>query len=266
VAGGNLGFAFGPLVVTLILSAAGLNGTLYMFIPIAAVAILFAFNLKRIALSKQHSQSLEDKKSGDLPGDNWGAFLLLTGGVTCRSIFFFGLNTFLPLYWITVLKQSKMSGSAALTGLLVLGAIATIISGRLSDKYGHKTLVISGFATLIPFTLIFAFTSSLAWSTIMLLPIGLSLYASFSPMVVLGQKYIPRHMGLASGVTMGLAVSVGGVFTPVLGMIADHYGLKAMMEWITLLPVIALLTSLKLPTPQENFANEKTMANEAISA
>jgi FSR family fosmidomycin resistance protein-like MFS transporter len=186
---------------------------------------------------------------------------LLTGGVICRSIFFFGLNTFLPLYWITVLKQSKTAGSAALTVLLILGAIATLISGRLSDKYGHKRLVVIGFAALIPFTLLFAFTNGLILSSILLIPIGISLYMSFSPMVVLGQKYIPRHMGVASGVTMGLAVSVGGVFTPVLGLIADHFGLKAVMQCITILPVIALLMVLKLPVPQE----KTSVANEAIS-
>jgi FSR family fosmidomycin resistance protein-like MFS transporter len=249
VAGGNLGFAFGPLVVTLILSAAGLGGTLFMLAPVTVVAILFTVNQKRIALSKQHSQALEDEKCGDLPGDNWSAFLLLTGGVICRSIFFFGLNTFLPLYWITVLKQSKTAGSAALSGLLVLGAIATLVSGRLSDKYGHRRLVIWGFAALIPFTIIFSFTNGLMLSSLMLVPMGISLYMSFSPMVVLGQKYIPHHMGLASGVTMGLAVSVGGVFTPVLGLIADQFGLKAVMQCITILPVIALLISLKLPAP-----------------
>jgi FSR family fosmidomycin resistance protein-like MFS transporter len=249
VAGGNLGFAFGPLTTTLVLSAAGLGGTMYMLIPVLIMFLLFTFNLNRMERSKQHSLKSENIYKCSIWQEQWQAFILLTGAVICRSIFFFGLNTFLPLYWITVLKQSKTAGSAALTGLLLIGTIATLVAGRLSDKYGHRKLVVLGFAGLIPFTLIFAFTHSLLWSTIMLVPMGASLYTSFSPMVVLGQRYIPGHMGLASGVTMGLAVSVGGVFTPVLGLVADHFGLKAVMECITVLPVIALLISLKLPAP-----------------
>ena len=43
-------------------------------------------------------------------------------------------------------------------------------------------------------------------------------------MVVLGQKYLARNVGLASGVTLGLALSVGGIATPLLGYVADNYG------------------------------------------
>jgi FSR family fosmidomycin resistance protein-like MFS transporter len=56
-------------------------------------------------------------------------------------------------------------------------------------------------------------------------------------LIVLGQEYLPNRMGTASGVTLGLAVSVGGIFSPILGMIGDRWGLHA-----TLLAIVALLT------------------------
>ena len=49
----------------------------------------------------------------------------------------------------------------------------------------------------------------LAWAFIALASIVL--YVPFSLHVTLGQDYLPRHMGTASGVTLGLAVSVGSV-------------------------------------------------------
>jgi FSR family fosmidomycin resistance protein-like MFS transporter len=53
VAGGNLGFAFGPLTATLILSAFGINGTVYMLVPVSLVALLFIINLKNIVSPKK---------------------------------------------------------------------------------------------------------------------------------------------------------------------------------------------------------------------
>ena len=253
-AGGNIGFACGPIIATLILSAVGINGTLFLLIPVTVIAALFTVNLKRIAESEKNSLALENIRSDNLPEDDWNAFAKLTGAVICRSIIFFGLNTFLPLYWIDVLKQSRIAGSTALTGLLLLGAFVTLITGRLSDTYGHRKMIILGFAAMIPSMLIFANVRSLVLSTIMLVPIGFSIFASFSPMVVLGQRYIPRHMGLASGVTLGLAISIGGIFTPVWGLIADHFGLKAVMECMAILPVAALFIALKLPAPKAHCA------------
>ena len=56
-----------------------------------------------------------------------------------------------------------------------------------------------------------------------------------SPMVVLGQSYLPNHVGLASGVTLGLALLFGGIMTPFLGMIADHYGLYTTISILAVL-------------------------------
>jgi FSR family fosmidomycin resistance protein-like MFS transporter len=62
---------------------------------------------------------------------------------------------------------------------------------------------------------------------------------------VLGQAYLPRHVGTASGVTVGLAVTFGGVAAPVLGRIADVRGLETMILLLAASgPVMALLAYL----------------------
>src|SRR5699024_2353073 len=62
----------------------------------------------------------------------------------------------------------------------------------------------------------------LAWTFIALASIVL--YVPFSLHVTLGQDYLPNHMGTARGVTLGLAVSVGGLASPIIGNLADHNG------------------------------------------
>jgi hypothetical protein len=68
-----------------------------------------------------------------------------------------------------------------------------------------------GFFFLLPLLCFFIFADTVVWATLLLIPIGIALYVPFSPMVVMGQKYLPNRIGLASGVTLGLAVSVGGI-------------------------------------------------------
>jgi len=62
--------------------------------------------------------------------------------------------------------------------------------------------------------------------------------------VVLGQEFLPGRIGIASGVTLGAAIGIGGVTAALLGVLADHAGLTAVMLVIAALPVPALLCAL----------------------
>jgi FSR family fosmidomycin resistance protein-like MFS transporter len=87
-------------------------------------------------------------------------------------------------------------------------------------------------------------------ATVLLVPIGLALFAIYSPMVVMGQKYLPNRIGLASGVTLGVAVAIGGVASPLFGWIADHHGIRAALMGVVFLPVLAAGLTLTLPDPK----------------
>jgi FSR family fosmidomycin resistance protein-like MFS transporter len=66
-------------------------------------------------------------------------------------------------------------------------------------------------------------------------------------MVVMGQRYLPNRIGLASGVTLGLAVSVGGIAAPGLGKIADAHGLHPVMYIVAAGALLPAVLSLALP-------------------
>ena len=63
----------------------------------------------------------------------------------------------------------------------------------------------------------------------------------------MGQEYLPGRIGVAAGVTMGLSIGLGGLGAPILGAVADGYGLSAMMLAIAALPLIGLALALSLP-------------------
>ena len=243
--GGNAGFAVGPLLGTFLVLAGGLKNTAFFLLP----AICICFFLQQ---RMRHFGALTPKvtaTSVQAEPDNWPAFGRLSIVVICRSILFAGLNTFIPLYWIHVLLQSHTTGSSALTVLFSVGVIGTFFGGRWADRYGYLRVIRIGYLLLIPILLLFVSTEEPTLAMILLIPIGMSLFAPYSPTVVLGQKYLPQRMGFASGITLGLAVSVGGIAAPGLGWLADQYGLAFSFTILTILPVIAALASYSLPKP-----------------
>ncbi|NPV92689.1 MAG: MFS transporter [Firmicutes bacterium] len=247
--GGNAGFALGPVISTTALLLCGLKGTLVLIVPAAVMAAALALQAKKLQEFQVLTKSQGNTDSSVNTADEWGPFSRLTVVVFCRSAIFYGLNTFLPLYWINVFQQSKAVSGTALTILFTVGAIGTLFGGRIADRFGYIKVIRVGFALLLPLLLFFTKIDNVALATLLLIPIGLSLFAPFSPMIVLGQKYLPNRIGLASGVTLGLAVSVGGITTPILGWFADHYGLLQAMNLITYVPVLAIIMALTLTIP-----------------
>lgn len=246
--GGNLGFAIGPLLTTSLLLMFGLPGAALLLVPLVAISVVLVLTFPRF-LSYHRRVVKRDKQAAHAEANAWGAFLLLTVAIICRSIVFYGINTFLPLYWIAVLHQSKSAGSLALTILLSAGAVGTLLSGRLADRYGRRVVILVGFAALAPLLLAFVTLGALnvLLSLALLLPIGLALFAPASVMVVMGQEYLPAYIGTASGVTLGLAVSVGGITTPFFGHIADLYGVHASLVGLIFVSLAAVGVTLVLP-------------------
>lgn len=77
--------------------------------------------------------------------------------------------------------------------------------------------------------------------------VGCVTIATFRVTVVMGQEYLPGRVGLASGVTLGLAIGLGGVWASFLGLVADRFGLVTVMELIAVLPLAGLVLALTLP-------------------
>ena len=88
---------------------------------------------------------------------------------------------------------------------------------------------------------------SVVAATLLVAPIGFMLFVTYSPTIVLGQSYLPNRIGLSSGVTLGLAVAIGGGAAPFIGKIADIYGVWTALAVISCLPICILLLSLRLP-------------------
>jgi FSR family fosmidomycin resistance protein-like MFS transporter len=242
--GGNAGFAMGPVLVTPLVLGFGLPGTLFLVVPAALVAGWIAHELPRLATFRPERRG--DSEVVSRAHDRWGAFARLGGVTAARTIVYFGLITFVPLYYVGELGASKAEANTALAVMLVGGAVGTLIGGRVADRIGRRATLVLSLSLVAPLVLAFhAAGKDLA--TVLVFVLGAATVATFSVTVVMGQEYLPSRIGVASGVTLGLAIGVGGLGAPLLGLVADHWGLSAAIDVIAVLPVLGVLMALTLP-------------------
>jgi FSR family fosmidomycin resistance protein-like MFS transporter len=240
--GGNAGFAIGPLLTTPLVLVFGLSGTLALGLLPLAAAIVLTRELPRLRVLEQ-SRPPRASTAGQ---DRWGAFTRLSGLIAVRSGVHFGLQAFVPAYFVAVLATSEATGNAALTLFLAAGAVGTLVGGGLVDRWGARTVLVATMVAILPPLLALPLVGEVA-AIALVGVIGFFTIASFSVTVVLGQAYLPSHVGLASGVTLGLAIGLGGMSAVALGAVADAWGLKAVLWTMAALPVPAILLAVSLP-------------------
>src|SRR6185436_14249511 len=157
-----------------------------------------------------------------------------------------GLMTFLPLYLTAVRGVSPSLAGGIVTAMLLVGILGSLAGGRLADRYPRRKVMIGALAPL-PFLLagFCCFESPLG--LILLGGATAGSLAAYTVGVVLGQEYLPGREGIAMGVTIGLAASVGGAGLPLLGLVADRWGLQAVLWVLAALPALAIAVALTLP-------------------
>jgi FSR family fosmidomycin resistance protein-like MFS transporter len=239
--GGNAGFALGPLLTTPLVLAFGLSGTLALVVVPLAAALVVTRALPRL-------RGLEEApaRADGVGEDDWGAFARLGGLIALRSGIYFGLQAFIPAYFVAELSLSKATGNAALTIMLACGALGTLVGGVLVDRWGARGVLVGTQVMLLPLLVLLPLVGGAA-ATILLGAIGFFAIASFSITVLLGQAYLPNRVGLASGITLGLAIGLGGVAATALGAVADAHGLHAVLWTVAALPVPSIVLAVSLP-------------------
>ena len=243
--GGNAGFALGSLITAPVLLLAGLRGTVLLIVPALVMVVILVTRLTTIL------DRPGQRRTATLPTgvDDWPAFLRLTSVVVVRAVLFFGLTSFLALYFIHELGASPGLGGASLTLFLVAGGIGTLLGGWVADRHGRLTSIRLGFVLTAPAMAGLVLSTSLPLVLVFVALTGIGTFMPFSVFVILSQDYLPNRIGTASGVTIGLAVSIGGLFSPLLGWLADSTSLRFTLSTLIALPILALLLSALMHEP-----------------
>lgn len=238
--GGQAGFAIGPILA----STAYIWGpqSLLIFTLMGILLVSFYLLAKPYKLVTARQQQAKANQTEAAQND-WRSFNILFIVIAARSIIFSVLSTFIPIYWITHLGQSTASGNFALSAYFICGVIVTLIGGTLADRIGFVKVIRYCYLSLVPIMLAFTLSDAYWLSMLLLLPLSFGVFSQYSPIVILGQQYLAKNIGFASGITLGLGITLGGIVTPLIGKLADIYDLQT--AWLTLNPIcwLALLAT-----------------------
>ena len=243
-AGGSVGFFAAPAIATPAFDRLGVGATALFIPPALLIAVVLLRHHRRTATDS--GRRLPVHAGSDRPR----MFALLTCVEVARSTVSFGVNTFVSLLWIRHLGASSSLGGLALTLELAGGVLGTLAGGRIGDRYGSVRTVQLGNALLIPALGAVLLCHDRYGALPLIFLAGLVTNIPFAVLVKLGQDYLPSRPGTAAGVTLGLAVSAGGLFMPLLGLVADHHGPQGVFAVLTVLPVLAVLLSVGLREPR----------------
>ena len=243
--GGNFGMAVGAsFMMFLTTLPGGLYNSIWFVIPSSITALLIWRFLDKVSpQSFQRDGKLETAKPKFI---RLRPLLILLTFIFFRSTLHAGLSTYIPIYYVNYLNGSPIYAGYLLSLFLIGGVLGTFVGAMLSDKFGRKTILTFSMVIALPMVAAIPFTSG-AITIILLVFTGFSLMSSFATTLVLSQEMMPGYEGMASGLTIGLTIGLGGVGVTVLGYIADMYGVPAVFRIMPILPLIGLLLSSLLP-------------------
>ena len=247
--GGSAGFAMGPLLA----GGVYVFGAhfLWVFTAIALIGVLlYVYAFTGSAATDVVGESKSSAKSTNTGANDWVSFGKLFFVIASRSILFSVLSIFIPILYITVINGEASASSLALTMYFAMGAVLTYMGGALSDKLGFLKTVRLGNLIFLPSVLVFIFVPNIWGFFGAMIPMAFGVFSQYGPITVLGQKYLAKNAGFASGVTLGLGITLGGLAAPYIGHLADIYDVQTAL--MTLIPVglMGLLMSLWLKEPK----------------
>ena len=244
--GGNLGYALGPVVATAVVLQFGLDGGLLLaLLPLAVAGALVALMPFLGRLDPGRAEQAR-RLGGD---DDRTAMGILMAIVAIRGVAWFGLVTFVPL-WEVANGASEAHGNRLLALMLFAGGIGTLAAGPVADWIGRRPVLLATVAAVGPLVLVYLLVGGIP-GAIALALVGVCVIGSFGIVVVMGQEYLPRHIGLASGLTIGLAIGIGGVGAAGLGALADAVDLETALLLCAALPAAAFAVGLLLPSGRD---------------
>jgi len=170
--------------------------------------------------------------------------------VVLRSVAYFAVASLLALFAIRHFHTSAAVGSALLTTFIASGVIGTLSGGWLADRWQRIGTLRLGYGLAAAAVLLLVAAPDVVVLFIAAFASGIVMFAPFAVQVTLGQDFLPSRIGMASGVTLGLGTSVGGVAAPLFGLLADVYGLPAALATAAAFPALACALTFLLRDPR----------------
>jgi FSR family fosmidomycin resistance protein-like MFS transporter len=250
--GGTIGASFAPVLAATVVGGGGLARSYLLGLPALAMGVVWVLvNAGRgsasAAAAAATARAAAARRAGGevlAPHNDWRAFGWLVATIVCWSIPYVTVLSMLSLRITRDLHGTSFQGAAALTGFTAAGAVGVLLGGWLGDRTGRIGTIRAGYLLALPSLAGLVLAPTPGWALACTALLGMSMFLPFAAQVTLAQDYLPRNPATASGITLGLALSVGGLVSPLFGMLSDARGLG--VTFAAVLCVLGVATCLAL--------------------
>ncbi|WP_256865320.1 MFS transporter [Paenibacillus sp. 32352] len=244
--GGNAGQSLASIMTALIFAPLGQRGAIW-FVLVAGLAIAvqmyiarwysgyMAANPRPVKKSAAHANRPARKKQIAF------AFTMLIFLVFARSWYHSGVSTYYPFYLMEKFNLSLEHAQIYIFLFAAAGAVGTFLGGPLADRFGRRNMIFFSMLGSAPLALVLPYANAF-WAYVILLINGLIILSSFSVTVVYAQDLVPGKVGTVSGLITGMAFGLGALGAVALGGLIDKFHLEAVMQMVSFLPLLGLLT------------------------
>ncbi|MDR3250137.1 MAG: MFS transporter [Tannerella sp.] len=242
--GGNLGGSLGPLLVAFAVTPYGRENIAYCSI-LALTAILVmtpVCSWYRRYLQKLRQQSLASttvRQSPLSPRMTVFTIAILLILIFSKYVYMASLSSYYTFYLIHKFDVTEQQSQIYLFVFLIATAIGTLAGGPVGDRIGRKYVIWISILGAAPFALAMPH-AGLFWTAVTSFCTGLMLSSAFPAILLYAQELLPYKLGLVSGLFFGFAFGVAGIASAILGRMADIYGIEAIYNVCSMMPLIGL--------------------------
>ena len=246
--GGTMGFTVGPIVSTAYITLMGLHRLPILTLPGLMVFVMLVFMIPGSGTAEHTGKNFTGSIRESI-GGVWKSVALIWSLALFRAFVVQAILTFLPVFVVSE-GYSLVSVGSFISLFTAGGAISAVVCGQLVDRIGFRPVYFCSFALASPCAFLFIHGGGHLIYLFAFLS-GFMLLATLFPALALAQKIAPKGKSMISGIVMGLGIGAAGILMPLVGGLADAFGIQTVLSVIAFIPLTALFLIRYLPEPKE---------------
>lgn len=241
--GGNMGTAFAPLLVALIVLPNGQANLVWFaaFAIAAKVILVFVARWYKSALARMKNSPKKIMRLPDLSNRRiiWTVCVLLLL-IVSKYFYTASITNYFQFYTMKRFGISQIDAQVYLFYYLFAVAIGTLLGGIFGDRFGRKYVIWFSVLGAAPFALLLPYVD-LFWTGILIVVIGIIISSAFPAIIVYAQELLPKKLGMISGLFYGFAFGMAGIASAFLGWQADKTSIETIYYVSSFLPLLGLV-------------------------
>lgn len=254
--GGTLAFGVGPLFITWFVARFGLSAMPATML-IGWGALIFLFRILPVPGNEGLNYNGFFSSLKQTLGQVWQSILLIWLVMVLRAVVGQSFLTFTPVF-LAEKGYSLISVGSAIAIFVVAGTVSGLVAGFLSDRTGYKPIFYISHGLMTPALIILLYLPG-NWVFLGAFAAGFFVLASLPVGVVLAQKLAPLGKSMVASLMMGFAYGLGGVFSPLIGKLADIFSIEIVLLYVSFIPLLSLVMIFFFPdvSPQKKLPISK---------